>query len=280
MHYFKNPVKRSEFTYGFHPKLLAELVPDNAVTLIRPEEAVKKLLTDLDEIFMGARRSLTDKTECLRQMIGYMPTYRLITKPNGLTGIEFAVYMRNKTNGETRLASALSLGAGGHAESQDVVEYVRDEVLPEDQAVNWTGELSAEGTLLDSSLREYSEEVKLTSDQEPIDMHFVGLVMDSKEEHGYVGNSHVGFIIAVHVADDCDFDMVEDNNDRVGWFTPKQLQEGIDQPVDFEPWSKMIIENISELSYMLLNEETRRLDQQAKEIDVTGSSDKCVAELM
>lgn len=261
--------KRSEFTFGFHAASLAEIAQDNAVTLLTEAE-MEGAFRELDFCVMGSRRSLNDKFELLRQGIAYGLTFKIVEETtSGLPYPLFAVYKRNKLNGEVRLASALSLGAGGHIELVDQAQYydVVDEenVDPNaERAIEYTGEIDS-GSMIDQSyFREYSEEVELfhevTRSQEIMVTlpYRLGFVMDSRPERGYVGNTHVGFIYGAQVPVDADFDMKEELNDRVGWYSPAQLVAHVNgtapiADVQFEPWSLLLIERITEISMKLMD---------------------------
>lgn len=255
--------KNSEFTYGVHAGHLAELVQDNQATIL-DVQATTVIMDKLDGGMMGAVRSLTTKFELMRQAIAYT----LPVKFAGDGSVMFLVYQRNKTNNEGQLSRKLSLAPGGHVEHEDAKpHFLRDD----DGDLVGTGALSLVDTLEANLLRELAEEVTFyTNEDIPTELgrgnksvvsarviaeraEPIGFVMDSGEK-GYVGNIHFGVIyLAPVMAKDASFRMNEPQNDAMGWATAVQLLEHIKgestiaEGVPFEPWSRMIIEQIADV---------------------------------
>jgi len=256
--------KGAEFTYGVHGPSLAAIVPDNAFTLL-PQEKLHTALRELDAITMGSVRALNGKFELLRQGIGYILFYRIIQNlQQDRPQVVFMVYRRNKTNNEGRLASKLSLGAGGHIEGYDVSYHM----ISDSGLLTQTPLIDMDETTDDSVDREGSEEVKLfdkngmdVTDSVMVDakearFNKVGFVMDSKPEHGYVGNIHYGVVYAIDASEAVRFDMAEPQNDAVAWATAEELKNAPlfkDPEVPFEPWSQMIVDQIEAVEDYILS---------------------------
>lgn len=262
----KTIAKNSEFTYGVHKDVLAEVVPDNAFTLL-PQDKLLHALKHLDTGVMGSVRALNHLKELLRQAIAYGLTYKVEVVEGGRIRLVFAVYKRNKTNNEGRLSSKLSLGAGGHIEGDDVSYHVVREA--EGDGIIPTPVIDMLETIDDSYIREYVEEVLLAT-RDGLDLtagivgaanatgfQKVGFVMDSKDEHGYVGNIHFGVVYALDAGNDtAAFEMREPQNEAIAWASAEDLQNDPlfhDPEVPFEPWSAMIVAQIKELEAYLLD---------------------------
>lgn len=260
----KSIPKGAEFTYGVHGPSLAAIVPDNAFTLL-PQEKLRTALRELDAITMGSVRALNGKFELLRQGIGYILFYRIVHNlQQNRPQVVFMVYRRNKTNNEGRLSSKLSLGAGGHIEGFDVSyhQIVENELLVQ------TPLIDMDETTDDSVDREGSEEVKLFDnanqnvtgnvmvDAKEGPFNKIGFVMDSKPEHGYVGNTHYGVVYAIDASEATRFEMAEPQNDAVAWATSEQLKNDAlfkNPECPFEPWSQMIVDQIDAVEDYILS---------------------------
>jgi predicted NUDIX family phosphoesterase len=260
----KSVPKGAEFTYGVHGPSLAAIAPDNAFTLF-PQTEMHAKLRELDAITMGSVRSLNTQFELLRQGIGYILFYRIVqdlqlNKPR----VEFMIYRRNKTNGEGRLASKLSLGAGGHIEGYDVSYHM----ITDSGLLTQTPLIDLDETTDDSVYREGGEEVKLfDKDGQDVTHHVmidakearfnkIGFVMDSKPEHGYVGNIHYGVVYAIDATEAVRFEMAEPQNDAVAWATSDQLKNDVlfkNSDCPLEPWSKMIADRIDAVEDYILS---------------------------
>jgi predicted NUDIX family phosphoesterase len=264
----KSVPKGGEFTYGVHGPSLAAIVPDNAFTLM-PQEKLRTALRELDAITMGSVRSLNTKFELLRQGIGYILFYRIIQNlQQDRPQVVFMVYRRNKTNSEGRLASKLSLGAGGHIEGYDVSYHqtIDNELLIQ------TPLIDMDETTDDSVDREGGEEIKLLDkhDQDVtgnvmVDAHDttvgkgfnkIGFVMDSKPEPGYVGNIHYGVVYAIDASEAVRFEMAEPQNDAVAWASGDELKNDVmfkNPDCPLEPWSQMIVDQIDAVEDYILS---------------------------
>jgi predicted NUDIX family phosphoesterase len=260
----KSLPKHSELTYGIHAAILAEVAPDNAFTLVAPQELLAKL-KELDKGVMGAVRSLIAKYSLLRQGIMYGLPYRVVSDGKGGRKLEFAVYKRNKQNGDGRLASKLSLGIGGHIEGEDLSYH---QLVREDGEVVETAVVDWYETQEDSFSREAMEEIHFAgsdgSDLTDIvvglafDKGFskIGFVMDSNpDEPGYVGNTHFGVVCGLDTQRATSFQMTEVMNEAVCWADADELISNPmfqDPEAPFEPWSQMIIAQIKAVEAHLL----------------------------
>lgn len=258
--------KNAEFTYGVHTAVLAEVVADNAFTLMEPT-AVTNVLKHLDQGVMGSVRALNARLQLLRQGIGYGLTYKVEITDTG-PRLLFAIYRRNKTNNEGQLTMKLSLGAGGHIEGDDV-SYHMLRLENSDQVVT-TPAIDLLETIDDSYLREYIEEVLLESllghdmteavlgAAKAMGYQKLGFVMDSQDDNpAYVGNIHFGVVYALEAPNDvaC-FEMREPQNDAVAWASVKDLHGGMllgYESTEFEPWSAMIVEQIEAVEKHILS---------------------------
>lgn len=257
--------KRSEITLGIHRAAFDSAFADGVVNFIDRDQ-LPLMWRHMDLNLVSARRSVFDQTEFGRQFIAYTLIFKRVLV-GGIWVPKFMVYLRNKLNNEVRLAAALSLGAGGHVEDKTDKRYymVREEV---GDGFIETEEVDVEQTMYANYLREIGEEIRLIGGPamgglpEP---KILGIVADSKPEKGYVGNSHLGFIYAFEVHEDTDFDMVEPLNDRIGWFTPGELMKGIEGQPDFEPWSKLIIQQIGRVAALVCDWPTLELSDAAFE---------------
>lgn len=248
--------KNAEFTFGVHGQSLLTWVSDNQATILTQEET-ESVIYELGRSVMGSVRSLNEQFGLLRQAI----MYSFVWRKHPELGIQFFVYRRTKTNNEGQLAQRLSLGAGGHFEIADIQEYFGGDGWKSTSVIDFPL------TCATNYYRERGEE--LNGDdlgrftyQEPTTLH--GFVMDSKPTPGYVGNIHFGMLAGCRVLDvNIELEMKEPQNDAVGWFTAEELlgdlarggkvlgtQHG-DGLVDYEPWSKLMIEKIKELEATL-----------------------------
>lgn len=247
--------KNAEFTFGVHGPSLLRWASDNQATIMTQEET-EHVIYELGRAVMGSVRSLNEQFGLLRQAI----MYSFIWRKHPELGIQFFVYRRTKTNNEGQLAQRLSLGAGGHFEILDL--SLHDDLA----GMHSTPIIDFAATSLNNYYRERDEELNgddLAEDvyDEPT-LH--GFVMDSKSTPGYVGNIHFGMLAGCRVLDvNIELGMKEPQNDAVGWFTAEELlgdlarggkvvgtQHG-DGLVDYEPWSKLMIEKIKELEATL-----------------------------
>lgn len=234
--------KNAEFTFGVHAPSLLALVPDNQATIMTQLET-EETIHALGNAVMGSVRSLNEKFGLLRQAIMYSFIWRLHPE----LGVQFFVYRRTKRNNEGQLSQRLSLGVGGHFELIDVPRYGESEII------------DFPGACEENYYRERAEEVdgddRTISPYEGPTLH--GFVMDSQPTPGYVGNIHVGMLVGCKVHNEnIGLQMKEAHNEAEGWFTPDELRSIADcetfivhdeQRVNFEPWSKLMIEKIEDL---------------------------------
>lgn len=239
--------KNAEFTFGVHAPSLLELVPDNQAT-IKTQLETEEIIHDLGNAVMGSVRSLNEKFGLLRQAIMYSFIWRLHPE----LGVQFFVYRRTKRNNEGQLSQRLSLGAGGHFELADIHRLF-------DEQSDYSQVIDLPGTCTENYYRERAEEVdgddRSVSPYEGPTLH--GFVMDSQPTPGYVGNIHFGVLAGCKVHNtNIELSMKEAHNDVVGWMTPDELRSVVagetqivreDEPANFEPWSKLMIENIEDL---------------------------------
>lgn len=239
--------KNAEFTFGVHAPSLLALVPDNQATIMTQLES-EETIHALGNAVMGSVRSLNEKFGLLRQAIMYSFIWRVHPEK----GVQFFVYRRTKRNNEGQLAQRLSLGAGGHFEMVDVNRLF-------DGEGNYSQVIDLPSTCTENYYRERGEEVDgddiFANPYETPTLH--GFVMDSQPTPGYVGNIHFGMLAGVEVSDPTvELQMKEPHNTAEGWFTPDELRAIVDgetqivhseQPVNFEPWSKLMIVKIEDL---------------------------------
>jgi predicted NUDIX family phosphoesterase len=254
--------KGSEFTYGVHPSFIQELLGLDFCRVGMQKGEVIDILKQLEKGVMGGRRALIAKLDLLRQAIGYGLTYRVVMV-EGVRQLQFAVYKRNKVNGEGQLVMVLSLGKGGHVEHKDF----EDHLLSDNGDLDNTGVMDLYETIDYSFLREYVEEIRVLLGELDVTTQLinsrrpVGFVHDTlPDQVGYVGNHHFGVVYVVEAPHDATFEMTEPQNDAVAWASIKDLEmhlkngDQIDGPTyaPFEVWSKMIIQNIKPLEELLL----------------------------
>lgn len=257
--------KYSEMTYGVHAKVLAEVAPDNALTLL-PQPELLSALKHLDKGVMGARRSLISTYELLRQGIAYGLTYKLLRDVNHKPYLVFAVYKRTKQNSAKELQHVLSLCAGGHIEGDDLSYHL---IAPKEAGGEpvRSGSVDFLETLDDSFVEEYLQEVEL-GDADGNDLtqavigaqttkgfEKLGFVMDSTQNHGYVGNVHFGVLYAVEApAEAVSFQMREPQNEGVAWASATDLANHVGALADiaYEPWTQLLVDKINDIeSYIL-----------------------------
>jgi len=148
--------KRDEMTFG----ILPEFVPTDLVGNMKGDARiyssleVHDLMMQMDEGFVGMRRSLVDKLENMRQLILYTPIGTIDENDT----VRFAVYQR-AAGSEARLKDGFSIGFGGHVEREDLHgHYAHNE---EGQYVEIPDVPSSFYSTLNSGMRELAEEVLL-----------------------------------------------------------------------------------------------------------------------
>lgn len=145
--------KRDEMTFG----ILPEFVPHNLVSnpkgdaRLYSSNEVHDLMMQMDEGFVGMRRSLIDKLENVRQLILYT-TAGMIDENDE---VRFAVYQR-AAGSEARLKDGFSMGFGGHVECNDLVGHY----IKTDRGMMQVPEVpSSFYSTMNSGMRELQEEV-------------------------------------------------------------------------------------------------------------------------
>lgn len=142
---------------------------------------------------------------------------------------EVFTYTRGSAGAESKLVTKLSVGLGGHVDSQP----------PEGVSLHrW---------LIDEARRELQEEVGLTSD---VQIVFDGLLFDRKyatlDDKVYVGQVHVGLLSFIQ-CEASDLKRMEEGTIENGtWSTLEQLRE----PETFlrlEPWSQLAVTELNNL---------------------------------
>jgi len=210
---------KPEFTLGVYPPIVNSVLGEHYCNINLAGKESADMLTQLNLGAMGGRRELLAKLDLVCQLIGYGLHFRV---RNG--DIEFMVYKRNKKNkdSEKQLTSVFSLGTGGHAEAhKDFFGLFANGVR--------TAEMDVAQTAFVSSHRESLEEIRVTLNGEDIThdvaqtANIQGFVRDSQRQQGYVGNHHFGVVMSHLVPDGAEVELIEPNNEFVGWYTAQQL---------------------------------------------------------
>lgn len=178
--------KRDEMTFG----ILPEFVPHNLVGNLKGDarlyssNEVHDLMMQMDEGFVGMRRSLIDKLENVRQLILYT-TPGMIDENDE---VRFAVYQR-AAGSEARLKDGFSMGFGGHVECNDLVGHY----IKTDRGMVQVPEVpSSFYSTMNSGMRELQEEVMFFTKgdvereytvEEMIEDMRVGFAFESKLNH-------------------------------------------------------------------------------------------------
>jgi len=211
--------KRDEMTFG----ILPEFVPTDLVGNMKGDARiyssleVHDLMMQMDEGFVGMRRSLVDKLENMRQLILYTPIGTIDENDT----VRFAVYQR-AAGSEARLKDGFSIGFGGHVEREDLHgHYAHNE---EGQYVEIPDVPSSFYSTLNSGMRELVH----TVDPADVNGNVVpfGFVSDrDMDKPGFVGNTHLGVLAMLRVKSDIDFKVLEEKYTTVGWKTKEELLE-------------------------------------------------------
>jgi len=244
------PKKRDGMTFGYLPDcVLPDLVPNlSGSAKIYSQEEVHNMMMQMDDGFVGMRRSTIDLRECVRQLILYIMVTKLIDDV-----LYVAVYQRC-AGAEAKLMDGYSFGFGGHIESEDVDDHTY--ITESGEVVEATGTPSSFFSTLASGVRELFEEVcffKNESDTKALvdlDSQIIpcGFVSDYKpEQPGFIGNTHLGVLGVVVVAPDLEFDVAEVRYSTIGWMTKQEL---LDNKGRFEAWSQLtmdVLDGVEEL---------------------------------
>lgn len=140
----------------------------------------------------------------------------------------FFAYQRGKGIGENRLLGKVSVGIGGHVDIADVIHV--------DSVVN------VKLTASNSAIREIREEVEFTGPDVELNLHEIGILLDSSDE---VGRVHAGFVMCVGLEKNVEIKCREEELTTLGFFTAKELLEG-DYPL--ENWSRIALEHFIEIN--------------------------------
>jgi predicted NUDIX family phosphoesterase len=144
---------------------------------------------------------------------------------------KIAVYKRLSAGGESRLHNVHSIGFGGHVDFSDTIH--------ENSIVD------AEQSIIDSSLRELSEELSLPFDVNTAEIKTRGYIIDNRDE---VGQVHLGVWQSLIVPDDVDIsliDVADDERDKIEFLGFKDIdwynKNLNNKSLILEGWSEMII---------------------------------------
>lgn len=144
---------------------------------------------------------------------------------------KIAVYKRLAGGGESRIHNLHSVGFGGHVDFSDAIH---------DNSI-----INAEQSIIDSSLRELSEELSLPFDINTAEIKTRGYIIDNRDE---VGQVHLGVWQSLIVPDDVDISLIdvsEDEKDKIDFLGFKDIdwykEKLNDESFKLEGWSEMII---------------------------------------
>lgn len=225
--------KRQETTYGYKKcDGLANELAGFAISDKTPCPEGLDSLTIEDQLFdsiqsyfMGQMRAVTDRDRDMRQAIGYMLPVTL----NEAGEIDMVFVYARAAGSDVNLEGLLSIGIGGHVETEDL-ECGTD------------GVVDTKETIYNSMAREFNEELhaKLYHALNPV---FMGCVCENHPDNpNYVGNTHIGFIYSVDVGNGWKNVGIKDvRYTSVGWHTLEELEAMVDR---FEPWSQYVIKNL------------------------------------
>ena len=248
-------LKRSEITFGYLTEQLHHCAVNSKSVFIDDlggsftlldEDTVYQRMMDLDDIFVGVRRSVIDHSQHVRQLIQYTLIVRLAENDE----LEYGVYVRGN-GADARLSGALSIGFGGHLDATDVAS---------------TEQCGSHAALVHSGYRELKEEVSLhvkheesgVSQYQTVELSPdnisdpIGFISDYRPEtENWVGNTHLGVLAyTVLPHGDSDFEMLEPKYDKFGWYTKSELKE-------FEPrlenWTALVLKEIDALEKVIRN---------------------------
>lgn len=206
-------------------------------------EDLLEMLTNVDFLpfsFFGMRQNV-DKLEnfdtngnkldfegnnMFRQYIGYV----VVSADDKLTpDSEVFVYSRKKGSTETRLVNCCSIGIGGHVAINDVI--VNDE----------TGNIDAYNTIMDSIVRETSEELKLPEGTEILNnMTFEGFLQDFETD---VNSLHLALVFHLRL----DPRTLTTGEVELAHLEPRTLRSFMEDSREdslLEPWSYSIAEYV------------------------------------
>lgn len=160
-------------------------------------------------------KDMAEHDENYKQLIPYQ-----VLKHNN----KYFVYERATKGGEARLHNKLSLGIGGHINSEDTD--------------NNTFHNYPLGSYNNGKKRELNEEIPLNGT--PYVYKTVAALYDDSTE---VGRVHFGFIHVYELENTLDIHVTDNKLNPKGWWTREQLIEG-DGVSAFESWSQIVIDNL------------------------------------
>lgn len=169
------------------------------------DERVEKITSTFDK-YTVKRRGDMEEDPSYKQLIGYVLVKDKNTK-------EVLVYKRLVGGGEARLHGKASVGIGGHM--NDVADRTIDEILKINAA------------------REVEEEIGISFDEALINLNFVGLINDDKEE---VGKVHIGVVYVCEVEKE-KVKVTEDDTLVIEWL-PSEKAKATE---NYESWSEFLI---------------------------------------
>lgn len=233
-------------TEGYQPAFdLCDVVGEDEEgnEVYQTNEEFLEMLTNIDFLpfsFFGMRQNV-DKLEnfdpdgnkldfegnnMFRQYIGYV----VVCADEKLTPeSEVFVYSRNKGSTETRLVNCCSIGIGGHVAINDVV--INDE----------TGNIDAYTTIMDSIVRETSEELKLPEGTEILNnMTFEGFLQDFETD---VNSLHLALVFHLRL----DPRTLTTGEVELAHLEPRTLRSFMEDSREespLEPWSYSIAEYV------------------------------------
>lgn len=245
------PVKYPEFIYALDKGIEQTLNLKDGFTSSISYDAFWAAVQP--HVYMAQRNQLENNPN-FRQFLPYM----LISRVRGGQK-EYLVYKRAKGAGESRLVGNASIGIGGHVDANDTV-LDNSSVLHFQQVIQM------------AHTRELFEECLFRGVSETDEMDFKSLEdLDATQGirlatfmashtaiHGYltefstelvkgalpVGLVHFGYVMEISLGDQIDAMVREEAMEMVGWMTADQLAIS---SLPFENWSKILIENLSNL---------------------------------
>lgn len=245
------PVKYPEFIYALDSGV------DKALNLqegFTPSIAYDAFWAAVQPHVYMAQRDQLEKNPNFRQFLPYMIISRI------RAGVkEYLVYKRAKGAGESRLIGNASIGIGGHVDANDTV-LDSNSVLHFQQVIQMahTRELFEECRFR-ASTETNEEDFKSLDDLDATQgIRLASYLASHTAIHGYlneystqlvkdalpVGLVHFGYVMEISLGDQIDATVREEAMEMVGWMTADQLAVSV---LPFENWSKLLIENLSNL---------------------------------
>lgn len=136
----------------------------------------------------------------------------------------YFLMQRKSTASETRLASKLTLGIGGHIRQEDMTPYYA-------KATKGFSPLAQENSLFAWAMREFHEEVHYSGN---LTVKPLGILNDDSND---VGKVHIGFVFLLQ-GDSADISIKSELKSG----TLLSLKECIEQKTSMESWSQFVID--------------------------------------